>query len=197
MMRRLIAYLLLIVTILMTLSACEIPGTGLPDDGPPIPVTEEAATSFQQKIQVAGQEAQATGSTTVSITQEEITSFLTLRQDMLEAQAGEQSGTQFEFPLIEPQVYFKDDGNIVVRGRIEYEGVNQPIRIVAQPTALNGTLEVNVTEGRIGPVPVPGVILDQVDNAVTQAILAGQDYGQITNLQVSGGTLTFSGQRTQ
>jgi hypothetical protein len=196
-MRRLPIYLVLILTLLLTLVGCEIPGTSLPDDGPPIAVSQEAADSFQAKMQAAGQEAQASGSSTVTITQEEITSFLTLRMDDLEAQAQTEGGTPVEFPLIDPQVYFKDDGNIVVRGQIEFQGNTQPIRIAAQPALVDGNLEMQNIEGRIGPVPVPGAILEAIDSTITQAILAGQDYAQVTDVQVGAGTLTLSGQRAQ
>lgn len=196
-MRRLGIYALLIMAALLTLVGCQVPGTGLPDDGPPVAVSQEAADSLQQKLLTAGQEVATTGSTTVSLTQEEVTSFLTLRRAELEALAQEQSGTTMEFPLVDPQVYFKDDGNIVIRGQIDFQGATQPIRVVAQPTLSNGELLVDVTEGRIGPVPVPGAILDQIDQAVTQAIVQGQQYGEITDVQVSGGTLTFTGQNAQ
>lgn len=196
-MRRLPGYMALILTLLLALSGCEIPGTALPDDGPPIAVSEEAANSFQEKMRVAGLEAQSTGSSTVSITQEEITSFFALRMDDLEAQAEAEGGAPIDFPLIEPQVYFKEDGTIVVRGQIDFQGNRQPIRIASQPTLVNGSLELENSQGRIGPVPVPGAILNIVDSTLTQAILAGQDYAQVTDVQVGAGTLTLSGQRNQ
>lgn len=179
--------LILLLWSLFTLAACQLPGE-LPDDGPPIAVSEEAAASLEQKaIEVAG----TSGPSTITVTQEELTSYLALRIDPLAAENG------VENPWRNPQVYFKGDGSIILRGDIEFEGQSQPIRVVAKPTATDGTLNVDIVEGRIGPVPVPTGILDQVEDQLAQAILAGQNYARVDSVVVEEGTLTVTGERTQ
>ena len=94
-----------------------------------------------------------------------------------------------------PQVYFKENGQIVLRGDIEYEGYMQPIRLVAQPNAVDGSLQVDIIEGRLGPIPVPDSILSQAEEQLAQAILAGQEYAQLDEIRVQAGTLTLTGAR--
>lgn len=162
------------------LVACEVPGTAMPDDGPPVAVSEEAARSLEAKFAEA---AAAQGASTVTMTQEEVTSYLALRL------------ASAEVPLTNPQVYFKEDGGVVVRGQVDYQGQIQPIRVVARPSASDGTLVVDIVEGRIGPVPVPGPLLDQIEGNLADAILAGQQYARLDEVRVDGGQLTLTGQR--
>jgi len=171
---------------LFILTACNVPGLSMPDDGPPVAVSEDAAQSLEQKVIQA---AATTGQSTVSTTQEEVTSYFALRLDALAAQNG------VENPWQEPQVYFKENGQIVLRGNIEYEGYMQPIRLVAEPSAVAGSLQVNIVEGRIGPVPVPDSILSQAEEQLGQAILAGQQYASLDEVRVEAGTLALTGSR--
>jgi hypothetical protein len=172
----------------LALSGCNM--GGMPDDGPPIPVTQEAADRFHQKAATAGSELAATGAASNTVTQEEITSAIAL--GLAEAAATSPTGG---FPLTEPQIYFKPDGSIAVRGNIGFQGRTQPVRIVTQPRVENDSLQLNIVGGQVGRVPVPGAILNQVEGALSRAILAGQNYGRVTTVQVEQGALTIAGQR--
>ena len=177
---------IILLLTLFILPACNVPGLSMPDDGPPIVVSEEAAQSLEQKV---AQAAATAGQSTLTTTQEEVTSYLALRLDALAAQNGVQN------PWQEPQVYFKENGQIVLRGDIEYEGYMQPIRLVAEPSAVAGLLQVNIVEGRIGPVPVPESILSQAEEQLGQAILAGQQYASLDEVRIEAGTLSLMGSR--
>jgi hypothetical protein len=179
---------IVIVWLTLALSACNL--GGMPDDGPPIPVTQEAADRFHQKAAAAGSELAANGAASNTVTQEEITSAVAL--GLTEAAATSPTGG---FPLTEPQIYFKQDGSIAVRGNIGFQGRTQPVRIVAQPRVESDSLQLNIVGGQVGRVPVPGPILNQVEGALSRAILAGQDYGRVTVVQVEQGALTIAGQR--
>ncbi len=176
----------LLMTLLLT--ACEIPSFSTPDDGPPVEVSEEAAASLEQK---AIEAASTNGVSTITITQEEATSYLTLRVMPLAEQNG------IENPLQEPQIYFKGDGTVILRSIIDFQGQQQTIRVVARPTVANGSLQVDITEGSIGPVPVPETILNQVEGQLAEAILAGQTYARLDEIRVEEGTITLTGQRQQ
>lgn len=171
---------------LLLLSGCQIPGTALPDDGPRVAVSEDAAVSLEQK---AAEAAAIQGVTTISLTQEEVTSYLALRLTDLAVQQG------IENSLRDPQVYLKGDGTLILRGAILFQERRQPIRVVARPEALDGLLRVDITEGRIGPVPVPGPILDQLESQLAQAILAGQEYARLDSITVAEGSVTLVGER--
>ena len=158
----------LLMTLLLT--ACEIPSLSTPDDGPPVEISEEAAASLEQK---AVEAATANGVSTITITQEEATSYFTLRVMPLAEQNGIQN------PLQQPQIYFKGDGTVVLRSNIDFQGQKQTLRVVARPTVANGSLQVDITEGSIGPAPVPESILNQVEGQLAEAILAGQSYARL------------------
>jgi hypothetical protein len=185
MTNRVIILLVAVITVLLV-TACQIPGFGAPDDGPPIAVSEESAAALEQKL---AELAAGGGAVNVTLTQEEVTSYLSLR---LPATI-EQDGTTITNPLQNPQVYFRDDGTLVMRANITFEGASQLIRVVARPTVVNGSLEVDITEGRIGPVPVPGPLLDQVEVALAEGLTAGQNYTNLSSVTVAAGTITIEG----
>lgn len=177
---------LILLVSLFLLSGCSVPDFSMPDDGPAVQVSEDAAQSLEQKAIGA---AANSGTSTISVTQEEVTSYIALRLDAILAEQG------VENPWQNPQVHFKEDGTIVMRGDIEYEGYMQPIRLVAQPSVVEGSLQVDVIEGRLGPVPVPNAILDQAQDYLAQAILAGQKYARLDEVRVEAGLVTLTGAR--
>ena len=197
------------IILLSMLSGCEQLGLStneLPDDGPAIPVSEAAARSFLQKNVAAVKAAAQTGMSRLTITQEEITSVIALSADAPErvatmvAQSAEENDEVPNLPNLdilvtieEPQVYFKADGTIILRGRIEFRNSFQPFRIVTRPSATAGTVEFDFVEGCIGPVAMPESIFDQLGNVLAQAILLGQEYVEVSELRVQEGTLTVAG----
>ncbi|MGH2542837.1 MAG: hypothetical protein ACRDIB_08570 [Ardenticatenaceae bacterium] len=186
----------IIAILALALGGCTLPGlgnVGMPDDGQPIPVTDQAAASFEQKAAEAAQTAQSTGSSSITVTQEEITSYVALRLE----EAAAQAGSPVAMLLRQPQIYFKEDGTIIVRGQLEFEGSAQPLRVVARPSVANQQLQLDIVEGRIGPIPVPGAILDQVEGLLATAILQAQNYAELQEVRVEAGTLTLSGARVQ
>lgn len=56
--------------------------TSLPDDGPPPPITRDAALRFVQKTLTAGQRAAASRTFAISLTDTEVTSFLNIRREL-------------------------------------------------------------------------------------------------------------------
>ena len=185
MTNRVVTLLVAVLTVFLV-TACQIPGLSTPDDGPPIAVSEEAAASLEQKLaEVAG----SGGNVTVTLTQEEVTSYLSLKLPP----TFEQDGTTIANPLQNPQVYFKADGTLIMRANITFEGNSQLIRVVAKPTVVDGALQVDITEGKIGPVPVPGPLLDQVETTLAEGLTAGRDYTNLTSVAIADGTISIEG----
>lgn len=230
MYRRLVATLIIVVCFVAGCQRVSLPQTELPDDGPPIVVSEAAAIRFVEKVTAAGRAAADSGSLTLSITQEEITSFLAIGTRLAERVqdiqtlenleqlegvegvegfeefrrlAGEREGLpdlqlpdlSLRLALREPQIFFKDNGQIVIRGFGEVRGRRQPLRIVTAPRAGGGELVLDFVEGTLGPLPVPEAVFDVVGQGLARVILAGQDYGEITEIQVGGGVLTINARR--
>jgi len=72
---------------LLLLSACRLPGLGkadLPDDGPPIATSPDAARQFLSKMTDASRTGVQTGRFTLTVTQGEVTSFVQVGADLAE-----------------------------------------------------------------------------------------------------------------
>jgi hypothetical protein len=182
----------------------------------------------------AGRQGARTGESTLTITQEEATSFLTigaqLVQQVQQYQQIESLGDLSELQDIEgldeieglqqwrelaqkreglpdirlpdprlrltiqePLVYFKENGHIIVRGYGAIRNRRQPVRVVVAPRAVDGELELDFVEGKLGPLPLPEALFDLVGDLLVQAILAGREYVEITEITVRSGTLTING----
>jgi len=95
--------------------------------------------------------------------------------------------------LREPQVYFKADGRVIARGYLALLKWRVPVRVVVAPRALEGEMELDFVEGQIGAVKAPEFVFDLLGKGIAEALLAGQAYAQITQIQVEAGALTISG----
>jgi len=211
-------------------------GAELPNDGPQVATSAEAAFGLVEKVTAAGQSAVETGQLTLTVTEEEVTSFLNIGSELtgnlrglenledfeeltqlgdLEELEGLQGLEQWQellriregqglpnIPLSdlrprlgikEPQVYFKDSGHIVVRGYAGLLRWRWPVRVVMAPRASQGEMVLDFVEGTLGSVDMPEVIFDLIGKGLAQAILAGQEYAEITEIGVGAGTLTISG----
>ncbi len=100
----------------------------------------------------------------------------------------------FRLRLEEPQVYFKSDGRMIVRGVGRLARWRQPLRVVIAPRVREGEIEFDFVEGQLGALPLPEFLFDPLGGLLSQVLLAGQDYAAIRELTVGNGTLTFAGE---
>ena len=207
-------------------------GASLPDDGPPVETSTEAAVSFLTKITDAGQAAAGADSLTIAVTDEEVTSFLRIGSELAElAQTEDVAGLEDLDPdafadipngdrlrdalalrdripslprlapddfalrvaFRDPEVRFRDDGTVIVRGTARFLFLTIPARVVVAPRAEDGDLEFDFVEGQFGRLPLPERLIDLAGAGLTELILAGQDYASVDRIAVTEGTLTFSG----
>jgi hypothetical protein len=95
--------------------------------------------------------------------------------------------------LQEPEVHFKDNGQIIVRGYGQVRNVRQPLRLVVAPRARQGELALDFVEGNLGPVPLPEGLFDVIGQGLARVILAGQRWASIDEITVTETTLTLRG----
>jgi len=108
---------------------------------------------------------------------------------------GEGGGlTRLRPRVVEPSVYFRGNGRMIIRGKISWLFLQLPIRAVAAPRAAGGELELDFVEGQVGGVPMPELVFDLLGRGVAEAVMFGQAYAQITEISVGAGTLTLRGQ---
>jgi len=99
--------------------------------------------------------------------------------------------------LREARVHFKANGDVVARGEFALLRWRFPARFVVAPEASEGEMVLDFVEGQIGRVNLPEPVFDLLGKGVAQALLAGQEYAEISQIRVSAGTLTISGRRNQ
>jgi len=205
----------------------------LPDDGPPPPTTAASAGRFLQKLSTAGEGAANTGRFTLTVTDEEVTSFLNVGtllrrqlgdlplqdldqiQDIPELEGMDlerwrellgqsdrlpdlgDDGLRLRLTIQEPQVHFRSNGSMIVRGEARFLIVSLPVRVVTAPRASQGELVLDFVEGQLGPVPMPEILFDYLGKGLARALLAGREVAEITEIRVTDGIVTLSGRWNQ
>ena len=224
--------IVLFLAVMLVGSACRcipIPEATLPDDGPKIAVSMDSAKSFVEKVKAAGDTAESTKQLSLTVSQEELTSFVGIGTEMREKmqslgieshadleqvqdapelqawldvlEAGGEgfspfgpASLVFRLGISEPQIYFKPNGQIVIRGYVEALGQRQPMRLVVAPqVSPEGELILEFVEGQVGPASVPKPLVDQVLGSAADAIRAADSNLQINNVSVVNGMITIDG----
>ncbi len=183
-----VALLALIVAAL----ACSLPVGGPERPGPAIPVSEEAAARAERAVETALEAAAQTRSLTLTLTQEEVTSWVVLRAEEYALQIGER------VPLENLQIYL-DDNAIRLYGDYDDHGVAARALVTIVPAVTTaGLIDATVTAAQVGPVTLSDADLQKINQAVQdnlRALMARlEGRYRIIGLLVDGGTVTVSAQ---
>jgi hypothetical protein len=144
---------------LVTLACtCGAPKLSGPTPAATVPVSEEAAKRMQAKLNQAATQAKATGQYKVALTESEVTSYLV-------AQLEEQRKQGDTIPLTNPQIKFTQD-QAWVYGTFESGSTKLNGLVVASPLVQDGKLSIKVVRADFGAVPVPGPLLDQLNQQI-------------------------------
>jgi len=226
--RRAAAPLSMALLLALVLSACAKPAfleAELPDDGPPIATSQAAAIRFAEKVARAGESAAESKRLSLTVTQQEVTSFLSLGSIMteqlgalginnmgdLQALEGSPELAAIEglpawldvirssdgrldlnprVTIREPVVYFKGNGQIIIRGYAEALGQRQPLRLVLAPRASEGEMVLDFVEGNLGPVDIPEALIDSIGKGLVKLILLGDEFVEVNEISVTDGSMT-------
>jgi hypothetical protein len=173
--------------------ACTI-NVGGPDysELPPVPVSTEYAQSIRDEVQRAFEEGAQTGSITMNLTEQQITSYLASR---LQNDPSLQQNSQ---PLItDPQVYLRD-GQMQIYGRTQQGMFTANIGIVVNVGVdENGQPKIEITSADFGPLPAPEGLRDAVEAMVREAYIGSLGPVatglRIETITVANGIMTVSG----
>ena len=102
-------------------------------------------------------------------------------------------GGELRVAIRDAEVRFERNGQMIVRGYGEVLGLRLPLRLVMAPRASSGELVLDFVEGSLGPLSVPEGIVDLVGKGLARLILAGNDYVEVSKIEVADGSLTLSG----
>lgn len=182
-----------LLTLVLASLACTI-NVGGPDysDLPPVPVSTEYAQSIRDEVQRAFEEGAQTGSITLNLTEQQITSYLASR---LQSDPNLQQNNQ---PLItEPQVYLQN-GQMQIYGKTQQGMFTANIGIVVDVGVdENGQPKIDIASADFGPLPAPEGIRDAVEAMVREAYtgsLGPVATGlRIEAITITNGIMTVSG----
>lgn len=106
-------------------------------------------------------------------------------------------GSIHDLTVDNPAVTFQGNGQTIFVGRARWLFARLPFRVVLAPQVSEGELVLDLVEAQAGPFSVPQAVFDYLNRGMAWALLTGQEYGEITEIQVSEGALVISGRREQ
>ena len=164
------------VLLVLLAAACARPTITVPERE--VPVTEEAAQRFEEKL-LAFQEI-TNGEVKLTFSEAEVTSYIRLR--LLEAQRS--------LPVLEPTIWFSG-GNVYIAGQLNVPSlsVSGDAVIVLTATVEQNRLQVSVRKALIAGVPVPRRVLQRLSDLANDRM--SNTIGPITirDLQVLEGEI--------
>jgi len=157
----------------------------------PVTVSGTAARSFDDKVDhlaKAAAEAKRTGKAVpveISLSEEELTSKVSIVASQPNPAGIVGTNTQVHL----------QGGNVIATSDVTVQGVPLSIGVVAQPTIVNGTVQIIVKEIQTGALPLPDAIKQQLNAQIGQAIDPAK-LGlpiDVSKLQVVDGKLVIGG----
>lgn len=94
--------------------------------------------------------------------------------------------------LFEPQVYFRGDGRVILRGYGGLLGWRIPARLVFSPQA-DGGLRLDFQEGQLGRIPLPVGLLNWAGETLSRAIPDDLNLAAVTEVRVTEGHIFIAG----
>lgn len=164
--------------------ACALPGGAQPPASP-IPVSTEAAGQLREVVKTAAANAVETGTLDLTLTEEQITSFVAL-----------QLAEQPDAPIQDLQVFLRDD-KIQIFGTVSAGGVTAQAQIILSAVVgTDGTLALSVDKADFGPVPVPASLLEQISTTMDEALTqqAGSNF-VLTSVTIAEGQIHLQGSK--
>ena len=158
---------------------CGLPKLGGPSPAATVPVSQEAAKRVNTKLEQAAAQAKTTGQYKVTLTESEVTSYLA-------AQIQQQQKQGNTVPLTNPQIKFTQ-GQVWVYGTFQSGSSKVNGLVVVSLQVQNGKITIKIVRADFGAVPVPGPLLDQLNQQI-QAELDKQS-AQAQNITLTGITV--------
>jgi hypothetical protein len=187
--QRMFSLAMAVLGLVMLACTCGAPKLSGPVPAATVPVSEEAAKRMQAKLNQAATQAKSTGQYKVALTESEVTSYLV-------AQLEEQRKQGDTIPLTNPQIKFTQD-QAWVYGTFESGSTKLNGLVVASPLVKDGKLSIKVVRADFGAVPVPGPLLDQLNQQIQAWIDEHSAQSQsilLTGITIRQGEIEVTGQ---
>jgi uncharacterized protein YpmS len=152
----------------------------------PVPVTTEAAESLEETVEGVFENPQLDDEITLVITETQFTSIIAFK---LEELAGE--------IITNPQVYLQN-GQIQLTGDVSTQGISAPAQVDIEVSVdVVGRPVLNVASATVGPFPIPGDLVSEVEVIINDAFQDQIDSMapnlHIESIIIEDGTMTIIG----
>ncbi|MFZ5918276.1 MAG: hypothetical protein ACOYZ7_15140 [Chloroflexota bacterium] len=170
------------------LLACSL-GQSTVETAPRTAVSQEAADSLEQKLQEAF--ALPDGETfSLEMTDAELTSYIVLH-------LAEQVDRRQDIPLEDFQVQFAD-GQMLLSGKLTSVcPFSLNVQVAASAQVDDGQLDVSVDSARLGVLPLPKALLNELSRIVSESILESPEHletsVQLSQVEIDQGIMRLSG----
>jgi hypothetical protein len=176
----------LTLALMLAAVACNLGASAEPVSEPPLEAVTEVVGDLVESWKQAFEEAEQTGVLTISITEQQMSTFV--------AVAAAQNPA---FLLANPQVDMRD-GEMEVSGSYSSGPVNAQAEIIMEVSVnAEGIPVIEVTSARVGPLPVPPELLttvsDAINDAVTGELVSTATGFTLVSIVITEGLLTISG----
>jgi hypothetical protein len=178
---------LILAALIAASLACNMPGFRQSPDAQldPIPVTTQAAGQLEDDIEGAAEDLLNGRPFTLTIHEAQLTSAANLELRALQ-----------EAQVQNLQIYLRD-GQVKMFGDVIRDGLTLPFSISVRVYALNGNVAYEILDAKVGPIPLPQSILDELEAQLDQFILAQLGSGTagvvIQQVSIANGVMTISG----
>ena len=178
---RLASILLLLAAVTL---ACNLGARATP--APPPPVSTEAVENLEATLENAAETIQETGEVHLEMDEAQLTSLVAFElQDSDEEMVSN------------PQVYLRD-GQIQVYGDVERENISGTARVVMTVELdEDGRPDLNVVSASLGPFPIPGQLVDEIEAQLNEAFTEQLDSlapkTRFESITIADGKMTITG----
>lgn len=186
MQNRQIRLFLVLLVLLAAGIACSAPVSSPKLPPTAVPMTTEQVKQLEEQIQSTLSNPAPSGEVTLTITQDQLNSFLSA-----------QMKSQQDQTITDPSVVLTN-GHIEVYGKVSQSGLSAVAKIVLQPRIdEQGNIKLDVVSINLGPLPVPDAMKSQVqdmaDNMLMNYINANNGQFKVKSITVNEGSLSVTG----
>jgi uncharacterized protein YpmS len=177
---------LLLVALILASFSCSIfvGGPDYPEET--IPVSLEATESLKKQIEEAVAAGTETGTITLEINEEQLTSFVAIKLE-----------TQQDPFLLDPQIYLRD-GQMKIYGKVKkgYFNANVLISLLARVDE-NGKPKFEISSADFGPFPAPDGLKQSLTAIITEAYTGSlgpvASGFRLETIAIADGAMTITG----
>ncbi|HUH97441.1 MAG TPA: hypothetical protein VLZ89_08800 [Anaerolineales bacterium] len=166
--------------------ACSIFVGGPAYPATPVPVSTTAAQSLQNQVNQAAATGEASGTVTLNITQEQLTSYLAVYLQ-----------SQPNLPITDPQVLLQN-GQMEVLGKVQQGLFSANLSMtMAVSVDQDGQPKITITQEDFGPLPAPQGLNEAASAFVAEALTGSLGPAatgfRLESISIADGVMTVSG----